>query len=78
MQPTPELIADLFRDRVRRARAMPPEEKLLAGARLFAYACRITKAGIRSQYPDADDQSVQAILSRRLAWQRRREEQDVE
>ena len=35
MQPTPELIDQLYRDRVLCARRMPPEEKLLAGAELY-------------------------------------------
>ena len=54
MQPTKELIDALFRDEVLRARRMPPEEKLLAGARLFEYACQITAAGIRNQFPEID------------------------
>ncbi len=55
-----------FHDRVMRARSMPPEEKLLAGARLFEYACEITTAGISRQFPNADEQEIQEILSKRL------------
>jgi len=71
MQPSKELIDALYRERVLRAREMPAEEKLLAGADLFEWACEITKAGIRSQYPDADEGQVQAILAQRLALQQR-------
>jgi hypothetical protein len=73
MEPTKELLASLYRERVLRARRMSPQDKLLAGARLFDYACRVTAAGIRSQHPDADDEKVLELLRQRLAWARRRE-----
>jgi len=76
MEPTQQLIDELDRDEVRRARQMRPAEKFIAGARLFDYACRITMAGIRSQHPDADDAKVLAILKDRLEWARRREERE--
>lgn len=71
--PTKEVMGVLYRDEVLRARRMSPEEKLLAGARLFDYACQITMAGIRHQFPEADEQRVHEILMQRLAWQRRRD-----
>lgn len=76
MEPTQELIDDIYRERVLRARAMSPEEKLLAGPRLFDWACRIARDGIRSQHPDATDEQVEAILLQRLAWRRRLEESE--
>ena len=48
--PPPEiqrLIDELYREELRDARAMPPEEKILAGQQLFESACRITLSGIR-------------------------------
>ena len=74
MEPTKELIDELFGKRVRKARRMSPEEKLLGGARLFHRSCRIMADGIRSQFPDADEQRVQEILRQRLAIVRRRED----
>ena len=74
MEPTPELIDEIYRQRVLRARATPPEDKLLAGPRLFEYACRITMEGIRHQFPDAADRRVQEILDQRLALRRRLEQ----
>ncbi len=47
MEPTQELIDALFRDKVLAARQMSPDDKLLAGPRLFARSCRIMKDGIR-------------------------------
>lgn len=73
MQPTKELIDDIYRDRVLGARRTSPREKLLDGPRLFDWACTITTAGIRRQFPDADDCSVAQILRERLALRQRLE-----
>jgi hypothetical protein len=62
---------DLDRDEVQWARQMPPAEKLIAGARLFDYACTIMAAGIRRQHPSASDQEVLNIVRERLEWARR-------
>ena len=74
MQPTPELIDQLYRERVRRARQMPPEAKLLAGAELYEDVCGRMRAGIRHQYPDADERRVNEILRERVNRLRRLEE----
>ena len=73
MEPTQPLLDALDRDRVLRARAMSPEDKLLAGARLFDCASRIMADGIRDEYPDADEDRVLQILRQRLAQIRRLE-----
>jgi hypothetical protein len=73
VEPTQELIDDIYRKRVLRARETPPEEKLLDGPRLFEMSCRIMADGIRHEFPDADEQQVQAILKERLALLRRLE-----
>ena len=73
MEPTQELIDDIFRQRVLGARQESPEGKLLAGPRLFDWCCRIVADGIRNQYPDADEQRVQEILAQRIALMRRLE-----
>jgi hypothetical protein len=74
MEPTKELIDDLYRERVLRARRMSPEEKFLAGPRLFDMACRIARDGIRDQNPGATNEQVEEILLQRLALRRRLEE----
>jgi hypothetical protein len=66
MEPTRELIDEIYRERVLRARRTPPEEKILEGPRLFEMACRITMEGIREQHPEASDAEVREILERRL------------
>lgn len=60
-------LADvLYREEVIRARAMPPEDKLLEGLRLFERVCRIMADGIRHQRPDLDADGVSALLRERL------------
>ncbi len=68
-----QLSDELFREEVLRARAMDPGEKLFAGVRLFDYACRITLAGIRHQFPGITDEEALRILKERLALERRLE-----
>ena len=67
------LAAELYHERVVEARAMPPEEKLLAGEELFEYACAITLAGIRNQFPDASEEECLRILEERLELRERME-----
>jgi hypothetical protein len=71
---TQRLIDELYREELREARAMPPEQKLLLGEELFAYACSITMAGIRNQFPEADEAERRRILEQRLELQRKLEE----
>jgi hypothetical protein len=73
MGPTKEEIDAIYRERVLRARATPPEEKLLGGAQLFERACNIMRDGIRHDFPDADDERVEQILRERLDLVRRLE-----
>lgn len=73
MEPTRELIDDIFRERVFRARQVAPEQKFLDGPRLFDMCCRIMADGIRNEFPDADERRVQEILAQRIALSRRLE-----
>ena len=68
-QQTQRLIDELYREELRDARAMAPAEKLLLGEELFAYACSITMAGIRNQFPEADEAQRRRILAQRLELQ---------
>jgi len=67
------LAAELYGERVVEARAMPPEEKLLAGEELFEYACAITLAGIRNQFPGISEEECLRILEERLELRERME-----
>jgi hypothetical protein len=66
MQPTQDLIDYIYRQKVEAARAMSPEEKLLAGPRLFDMVCRVMRDGIRNQFPGISEDEVWRILNERL------------
>jgi hypothetical protein len=70
---TQRLIDELYREELRDARAMPPEQKLFLGEELFAYASSITLLGIRNQFPEADETEQRRILAGRLELQRKLE-----
>jgi hypothetical protein len=74
MEPTKGLIEQLYREEIEAAQKMTPQERFLAGARLFDYACSITMAGIRHEHPSADEREVLRILRERLDLARRLEE----
>lgn len=73
MDATNHLIDSLYRERVKRARQMSPETKLLAGAVLFETARGIMIDGIRNQFPAISDDEIRRILRERLAIARRLE-----
>jgi len=72
--PVPMSADDLYREEVLRGRVTLPAEKFYAGADLFEYACEITRAGIREQFPQLDDAGVERILGERLRLARRLKE----
>lgn len=76
MRPTKQLIDELYLDKIRSARQMPPEQKLLAGPRIFERSCRIMLDGLRDENPGADDERLQQLLRGRLALVRRLEGED--
>ena len=74
MEPTRRLGDQLYREEVLAARAMTPEQRLLAGPALFEFACRIADDGIRNQFPSTSEEEVAQRLNARLELQRRLEE----
>ena len=62
MEPTPKLIDPLYREEIEAARRLNPEEKLLAGGRLFDAACEELRATIRRCFPQAPEDDVAALL----------------
>jgi len=71
MEPTQELLDAIYRERVLRARQVPPAQKLLAGAQLFDQACERMRAGLRDENPGADEKTIEELLRRRLGMLRR-------
>lgn len=74
MEPIDQLAKAIERGRFERAMQMSPEEKFFAGGRLFEYACNVTLAGIRNQYPTASEEEILEILRDRMEKSRRFEE----
>ncbi len=74
MDPIKKSIDDSDRAQISQARAMTPEERLLAGCRLFEYACTMTKEGIRADNPALSENQVLDVLRQRLALRRRLEQ----
>ena len=74
MESTKRPGEELFLDKVRQARQMSFEDKLLAGRQLFESVCRRMKDGIRMQFPDASEDDVHRILRERLEINRQLED----
>ena len=66
METTRQLADAIFLDKVRAARQMSCDEKMVAGIRLYVQVKRRMCEGIRSQFPDADEAEVLRILDERL------------
>lgn len=47
-------------------RAMTGEQRLRIALDLHEFACNVARAGIRHQFPDADDAEVERQLRRRI------------
>jgi len=76
MNPEFQPLADaIYRERVLRARAVPPERRILEGPQLFDFACSASLAGLRQEMPGATDAELRRGLRRRLAIGRRLENQ---
>lgn len=58
-------FADLAK--VRQARRMSEEERVLAGPRLFAGVCERMKEGLRDEQPNAPEEEIHRQLLQRLA-----------
>lgn len=57
--------------KVRQARMMSGEERMLAGIQMFAGVCERMKEGIRDEHPAAGGDEVHSLLLHRLAKVRR-------
>jgi hypothetical protein len=57
--------ADLAK--VRNARAMTEEQRILSGPRLFAGVCDRIREGLRDENPQASPETLEHLLRRRLS-----------
>lgn len=62
MKPTAALVAQIFAERVARAREMSHEDKFFEGPRLFDSAIRVMADGIRDRYPHLDEPGIERML----------------
>lgn len=72
-QEIPQLARALRRERILRARARSPWEKMQAGGDLFDAACQLTKIGIQRQYPHWSNAQIFNEIRRRLDRKRARD-----
>ncbi len=77
MAPTQALVDSIYSERVKRARATAPEDKLMDGFLLFEESRRWALSGIRAEFPDVDAVQAEQIFLERLNRLRRRDEQDL-
>jgi hypothetical protein len=61
---------DALKMQIERYRRMTPEERTRLAFELSEFACDISRAGIRSQHPQASKEDVERELRRRLALAR--------
>jgi hypothetical protein len=61
---TPEHVAEILRDRLRK---MTPSERVEEGARASKLAREFIRAGIRMRHPDYSTDDVEEVLAR-LLW----------
>jgi hypothetical protein len=56
-----------LKKQIERYRQMTGQERLAIALELHELACDVARAGIRTQFPDADDQEVERRLRGRIA-----------
>lgn len=66
MKYAPATIDAIWLAKVRQARSMSGEERVLAGPRLFAGVCERMKEGLRDENPAATEEEIHGLLLSRL------------
>ncbi|MEQ8785830.1 MAG: hypothetical protein RIC55_06005 [Pirellulaceae bacterium] len=61
---------DALQQQIQHYRAMTGEQRLKIALDLHEFACNVARAGIRHQYPHADDEEVEQHLRRRIELSR--------
>lgn len=67
MDYAPATVDAIWLAKVRQARLMSGEDRVLAGPRLFAGVCERMKEGIRDENPGVSEAEVHELLLRRLS-----------
>ena len=66
MEPSKELIDELWREEAEFARTMTPVQRMNAAGELFDEVCERMRFGIRHQFPAASEDEVRRILFERV------------
>ncbi len=66
MKYAPATADAIWLGKVRLARTMSAEERVLAGPRLFAGVCERMKEGLRDEVPGAGEDEIHRLLLRRF------------
>jgi hypothetical protein len=71
MEHNQPLFDELYREKIRQARSMTPEERVLEGLRHSEASLQAMADGVRHQFPAASAEEVQQILRQRIDRLRR-------
>jgi hypothetical protein len=71
------LMDAIFLEKVRRARLIPPGEKLFNGLELFEEVEERMRAGVRQQFPGVSEEEIEQRLRQRFARLRQIEEHGI-
>ena len=71
MEPTPELIDAIYRDKIRRSREMTIQRRIDVGAELSDLGRQMMREAIRRDIPTASEEEILQELRRRIALSRK-------
>jgi hypothetical protein len=71
VEPTPELVEALYREKVLRARRMTPQRRVEVGAELSDVGRQMMREAIRRENPLATAEQVRQLMRRRIELARR-------
>ena len=74
MEPTPELVNAIYREKVLRARRMAPQRRMEVGAELSDAGRQMMREAIRRQNPAASEDEIHLQIQYRLKLARKLED----
>jgi hypothetical protein len=74
LEPTRASLDELWLEEILFARRYPAVQRMIAAGELFDEMCERMRAGIRHEFPEADERRVNRILFERMELARRLEE----
>jgi hypothetical protein len=71
VEPTPELVDDIYREKVLRSRRMSPARRLEASLELSDMGLQMMRDSVRHQYPGASESEITARVNDRIELSRK-------